>query len=163
VAGDGLDELDIGAGGYEPRDASVSQVVEPVAKLHETRVLDRWAPDAPVEVRFVERRPARRRKDELIRCVTATLKRSPCEVTQSVVNRGEQRDRANTSLALPPLEFTPSLGEIANGLTANGVPTAHGGRRWWPSTVRAVALRAQPEPKPRDLTSSGMSAERSGG
>jgi hypothetical protein len=35
-----------------------------------------------------------------------------------------------------------SLGEIAQELTANGVPTAHGGRRWWPSTVRAVLLRA---------------------
>ena len=35
-----------------------------------------------------------------------------------------------------------TLGEIARALTAEGVPTAHGGRRWWPSTVRAVLLRA---------------------
>lgn len=35
-----------------------------------------------------------------------------------------------------------SLSEIARALTAEGVPTAHGGRRWWPSTVRAVLLRA---------------------
>jgi DNA invertase Pin-like site-specific DNA recombinase len=28
---------------------------------------------------------------------------------------------------------------IADGLNADGVPTAHGGARWWPSTVRAVA------------------------
>jgi len=35
-----------------------------------------------------------------------------------------------------------SLAEIARGLTDDGVPTAHGGRRWWPSTVRAVLLRA---------------------
>jgi hypothetical protein len=35
-----------------------------------------------------------------------------------------------------------SLGEIARALTGDGVPTAHGGRRWWPSTVRAVLLRA---------------------
>jgi hypothetical protein len=34
-----------------------------------------------------------------------------------------------------------TLGEIARGLTADGVPTAHGGRRWWPSTVRAVLAR----------------------
>jgi hypothetical protein len=34
-----------------------------------------------------------------------------------------------------------SLGEIARALTADGVPTAHGGRRWWPSTVRAVLVR----------------------
>jgi hypothetical protein len=35
-----------------------------------------------------------------------------------------------------------TLGEIARGLTADGVATAHGGRRWWASTVRAVLLRA---------------------
>lgn len=35
-----------------------------------------------------------------------------------------------------------TLGEIARALTAEGVPTAHGGRRWWPSTVRAILLRA---------------------
>jgi hypothetical protein len=36
-----------------------------------------------------------------------------------------------------------SLGEIAKMLDADGVPTAHGGRRWWPSTVRAVVLRSR--------------------
>jgi hypothetical protein len=35
-----------------------------------------------------------------------------------------------------------SMGAIARGLTADGVATAHGGRRWWPSTVRAVLVRA---------------------
>lgn len=35
-----------------------------------------------------------------------------------------------------------SLREIARGLTADAIPTGHGGRRWWPSTVRAVLLRA---------------------
>jgi Recombinase len=35
-----------------------------------------------------------------------------------------------------------SLGEIARELTADKVPTAHGARQWWPSTVRAVLLRA---------------------
>jgi hypothetical protein len=34
-----------------------------------------------------------------------------------------------------------SFGEIARTLTAEGVTTAHGGRRWWASTVRAVLLR----------------------
>lgn len=33
-----------------------------------------------------------------------------------------------------------SLAAIADGLNAAGVPTVHGGRRWWPSTV-AAALR----------------------
>jgi hypothetical protein len=35
-----------------------------------------------------------------------------------------------------------SLAEIARALTAEGVPTAHGGRKWWPSTVRAVLVRS---------------------
>jgi hypothetical protein len=34
-----------------------------------------------------------------------------------------------------------SFGEIARALTTEGVPTAHGGQRWWPSTVRAVLAR----------------------
>ena len=35
-----------------------------------------------------------------------------------------------------------SLRQIADDLTAEGVPTAHGGARWWASTVRAVLQRA---------------------
>jgi hypothetical protein len=34
-----------------------------------------------------------------------------------------------------------TLGEIARALTAEGVPTAHGGRQWWPSTIRSVLAR----------------------
>lgn len=35
-----------------------------------------------------------------------------------------------------------SLAEIARRLDRDGVPTAQGGRQWWPSTVRAIVLRA---------------------
>jgi DNA invertase Pin-like site-specific DNA recombinase len=35
-----------------------------------------------------------------------------------------------------------SSARIARALDEDGVPTAHGGRRWWPATVRAV-LRSQ--------------------
>jgi hypothetical protein len=35
-----------------------------------------------------------------------------------------------------------SLRQIAARLTADGLPTAHGGRRCWPSTARSVLLRA---------------------
>jgi hypothetical protein len=35
-----------------------------------------------------------------------------------------------------------SLAEIARELNASGVPTAHGGVQWWPSTVRAVLRRS---------------------
>jgi hypothetical protein len=39
-----------------------------------------------------------------------------------------------------------TLGEIARALTSDAVPTAHGGRSWWPSTVRAVLIRSSPFP-----------------
>ena len=64
--------------------------------------------------------------------------------------RAATRRRAGRPPTLPKtvlerirLEYAQgrSLGEIARGLTADGVPTAHGGRRWWPSTVRALLLR----------------------
>ena len=35
-----------------------------------------------------------------------------------------------------------SLAQIARDLNASGTPTSHGGRRWWPSTVRSVLLSA---------------------
>ena len=35
-----------------------------------------------------------------------------------------------------------TLGEIARGLDADRVPTAQRGRRWWPSSVRAVLIRS---------------------
>jgi Recombinase len=37
-----------------------------------------------------------------------------------------------------------SLAEIANRLNRDGIPTGQGGRQWWPSTVRAILLRAAP-------------------
>ena len=37
-----------------------------------------------------------------------------------------------------------TLGQIARGLDADQSPTAQGGRRWWPSSVRAVLLRSDP-------------------
>jgi hypothetical protein len=36
------------------------------------------------------------------------------------------------------------LADIARALNGDGVPTAHGGRQWWPSTVRAVLVRSAP-------------------
>jgi hypothetical protein len=42
------------------------------------------------------------------------------------------------------LEYARGRGfaEIARQLNEEGVPTAHGGRQWWPSTVRAVLVRS---------------------
>jgi len=38
-----------------------------------------------------------------------------------------------------------TLGQIAGDLNDRGVPTAHGGRQWWASTVRSVLSRATPD------------------
>jgi Recombinase len=37
-----------------------------------------------------------------------------------------------------------SLRQIADSLNATATPTAHGGKCWWPSTVRAVLARQTP-------------------
>jgi hypothetical protein len=46
------------------------------------------------------------------------------------------------------LEYARGRGfaDIARQLNEDGVPTAHGGRQWWPSTVRAVLVRSSPVP-----------------
>jgi hypothetical protein len=43
-----------------------------------------------------------------------------------------------------------SLGEIARRLTVDQVPTAQGGARWWPSTVRAILHRSAPRARHSD-------------
>lgn len=55
----------------------------------------------------------------------------PAAVTTDVVDRIRAEHVAGTS-----------LGQIARELTADRVPTAHGGAQWWPSTVRAVLRRS---------------------
>jgi hypothetical protein len=49
-----------------------------------------------------------------------------------------------------------SLAEIARRLNRDGIPTAQGGRQWWPSTVRAVLLRRQEQPVAARATSGGV-------
>ena len=55
----------------------------------------------------------------------------PRSVPPEVVNRIRRERRRGKSLAA-----------VAEALTTSGVATAHGGERWWPSTVRAVLKRA---------------------
>jgi hypothetical protein len=55
----------------------------------------------------------------------------PAAVTTDVVDRIRAEHDAGSS-----------LGKIARELTADQVPTAHGGAQWWPSTVRAVLHRS---------------------
>jgi len=50
-----------------------------------------------------------------------------------LITRIRQQHAAGTSLA-----------EIARTLNSDNVPTAQGGRQWWPSTVRAVLNRPSP-------------------
>ena len=38
-----------------------------------------------------------------------------------------------------------SLAETARGLNADGVKTSQGGRQWWPSTVRSILMRVEPQ------------------
>jgi hypothetical protein len=54
----------------------------------------------------------------------------PTSLAADVVDRIQAEHAAGASLA-----------QIARDLTASGTPTAHGGARWWPSTVRAVLAR----------------------
>ncbi len=44
------------------------------------------------------------------------------------------------------LGYARGLGfaDIARKLNDDGIPTGHGGRQWWPSTVRAVLVRSSP-------------------
>ena len=55
----------------------------------------------------------------------------PAIVVADVVDRIRAEHAAGSSLA-----------QIARELTADQIPTAHGGARWWPSTVRSVLLRS---------------------
>jgi hypothetical protein len=55
----------------------------------------------------------------------------PRRLSEQVVERIQAADTAGQT-----------LGEIARELNAEGVPTAQGGRQWWPSTVRAVLRRS---------------------
>lgn len=80
------------------------------------------------------------------------LERLLLEYREPARSRGPRR-RTGRPATLPQsvverirLEYARgrSLSEIARTLTAEAVPTAHGGRRWWPSTVRAVLVRSSP-------------------
>jgi hypothetical protein len=83
-----------------------------------------------VPVDELERLLAERRRPAKPRPAAARPGR-PRQVPEQVVERVEAAYVAGRS-----------LGEIARELNADSVPTAQGGRQWWPSTVRAVLNRA---------------------
>ena len=72
-----------------------------------------------------QRRPAR------AETLTRATPGRPVAVTTDVVDRIRAEHAAGNS-----------LGKIARELTAEQIPTAHGGAQWWPSTVRSVLRRS---------------------
>jgi hypothetical protein len=86
-----------------------------------------------IPVDELERLLAERRRASQPRRSKATPGRTPT-VPQDLVERIRAERAAGNSFAA-----------IAANLNADGTPTAHGGRAWWPSTVRAVLLARRHE------------------
>lgn len=78
----------------------------------------------------LERLAVERRRVARLRLEPATRGRPPA-VPHEVAKRIRDERSAGRSLR-----------QIADDLNADQIPTAHGGERWWPSTVRAVLQRA---------------------
>jgi hypothetical protein len=74
------------------------------------------------------------------------LERLVAEWRRPARKRAEATTRGRPPLVAPELirwihaerAAGKSLRQIADGVNASGTPTAHGGRQWWPSTIRAV-------------------------
>jgi Recombinase len=82
--------------------------------------------------------------DEIERFVEEHLETPRAPVARGTAGRPPLLPR--TTVERIRLEYARGCGlaEIARQLNAEGVPTAHGGRQWWPSTVRAVLVRPSP-------------------
>jgi hypothetical protein len=83
-----------------------------------------------IPVDELERLAAERRRTARPRLEPATRGRKP-SVPSEVARRIHSERCAGRSLR-----------QIAESLDADGIPTVHGGARWWPSTVRAVLASA---------------------
>src|SRR5262245_55728303 len=105
--------------------STVSRSVVPTVETIETEWGQRLIPVDEIERYVAERRrPVPRRRPP------AAVGR-PSAVPDAVARRIREEHAAGRT-----------LGEIARGLDADQVPTAQNGRRWWPSSVRAVLLRS---------------------
>ena len=91
----------------------------------------------------------------------AELERYLADRTEQPRTAPKPRGHPGRTTRLPPVVVARILdehqagrgfAEIARALNTDGVPTAQGGRQWWPSTVRAVVDRS------RLPTSAGPSA-----
>jgi hypothetical protein len=81
----------------------------------------------------LERLLAERRRPPRERIRTSRPPGRPAALAPDIVKRIRAERAAGKSLA-----------QIACDLNASGTPTGHGGRQWWPSTVRAVLARQSP-------------------
>jgi hypothetical protein len=81
--------------------------------------------------------------DELERLVTER-RRPPRDHTPPTAQPGRPTTLAPDLVDRIRAERTAgrSFARIAHDLNASGTPTAHGGRQWWPSTVRAIIRRS---------------------
>jgi hypothetical protein len=86
VTGDGLHELDVGAGSDETRHAGVAQIVEAIVRATESSESERRIPDALPEVRRLERRAAHRAEHELLGRVAAAFHCSSGELAECRVD-----------------------------------------------------------------------------
>jgi hypothetical protein len=110
--------------------ATLDRRVVPEIATVKTEWGARLIPSAELERYLAERSEQPRRSR---RAATRSGRRSrlPTEVIARI-----RRERAQGT----------TLAEIAHQLNHEGIPTGQGGRQWWPSTVRAVLLRAEPRP-----------------
>jgi DNA invertase Pin-like site-specific DNA recombinase len=112
----GLVVLDLGVDTSTPSGRLVANVMASVAQWEREQISTRTR-DALAEVRLRGGSVGR-----------------PSGVTDDVTRR-IQRERADGR----------SLGAIANALNADGVPTAQGGAKWHPSTVKSILERSDHE------------------
>jgi hypothetical protein len=109
---------------------AASTVSRTVVPLVETIELEGGRVLIPVDE--LERYLAERRRPVSTRPQAARVGRPP-----AVPSKVARRIRAEHAAGR-------TLGQIGRGLDADQIPTAQGGRRWWPSTVRAVLIRSDP-------------------
>jgi hypothetical protein len=100
----------------------VLPLIETVAMPWGTRLI-------PVDE--LQRLLAERRRPAQAQAQPRTRRGRPVAVASDVIDRILAERAAGSS-----------LGTIARELTADEIPTAHGGSQWWPSTVRAVLRRS---------------------
>ena len=59
------------------------------------------------------------------------------------LGRPRVMDETTTQRIISERQAGRTLAAIAEGLNADGVPTARGGTKWWPSTVKGVLTSAE--------------------